>query len=259
MVAVLLVLPACGAHQRAGAPEPEPAATASAPTTSPDPKADADPDAAPQPAEPSPLRPARHRGHPTELARHPGAAAPGQRLRRDPADTARARPPPVHAARHAACAARHRVRLAGDHARSRLRHRALDLEAGLPGGRHRPVLDPAHLRRLRRPAAHRRAAGEPVGRRRPGHRVPPAVRREVPHRGDADHPRRRAGRTSDRGREQHGGLQLQVRSGRDVVLPARLWPRGRREPVPEPLHQGRPGAAGARVGVPGAGMGAARA
>ena len=55
-----------------------------------------------------------------------------------------------------------------------------------------------------------------------------------------------------------GAFNCRPTVGRDVVLAARLRARHRREPVPEPVHEGRPGAAGARVGVPPARVGAPR-
>ena len=88
--------------------------------------------------------------------------------------------------------------------------------------------------------------------------VPPALRRPVPDRGDADHPGRRARRSADRRRQQHRGLQLPADDRRDVVLPARVRARDRRGPVPEPLHEGRRGAARAGVVVPPTRAGASR-
>ena len=70
-----------------------------------------DGDAHPHAAEPAPHRPARHRRHSPELARQAGAAAHGRRLRQDRADPARAGEAAVHAARHPASAAGHRLRL----------------------------------------------------------------------------------------------------------------------------------------------------
>ena len=102
----------------------------------------------------------------------------------------RAGPAPVHAARPAAGAARDRASPSQvDHARHRPRDRPVDLEAGLPGRGDRPVLGAADVLGLRQTPAHRRAAGEPVGRRRPGAGLRAALRRPLPDRGDADHPR----------------------------------------------------------------------
>ena len=75
---------------------------------------------------------------PAALAGQTGAAAQANgfgEIRPTPPELVAAA---VHAARPAAAAAGHRLRLTGDHSGARRRHRAVDLEAGLPG-RGRPT------------------------------------------------------------------------------------------------------------------------
>ena len=74
--------------------------------------------------------------------------------------------------------------------------------------------------------------------------------RPLPDRGDADHHEGRAERAADRGRQRHRGVQLPAGARGDVVQPARLRARRGRQPVPEPLPQGRPGPPRARRRLP---------
>ena len=153
----------------------------------------------------------------------------------------------------------HRLRLAGDHSGAGRRDRPVDLEAGLPGRRDRPVLGPADLLGVRRPSAHRRAAGQP--RRWPttwsrcSARSTPRGSRSrrcgSPALDELDAPPTGDGNNT-------GAFACRPTTGASSYSQHAYGLADRREPVPEPLRQGRRGAAGAGVVVPRPRLGAPR-
>ena len=141
------------------------------------------------------------------------------------------------------------LHLAGHHPGARRRHRAIDVEAGLPGGRHRPVLGTAHLRGLRRSRhtgellVNKSVAADLVSVFRQLYAAKfPIEEMRITRADELDAPPTGDGNDT-------GAFNCRPTVGATSDSQARLRARHRREPVPEPLHQGRPGAAGARVVV----------
>ena len=135
-----------------------------------------------------------------------------------------------------------------------------DLVAVLPGAARRAAPPHAVLPRLRRRAAHRGAGRERLGRPRRGGRLPEAVRRagfpleemRLVTTADLDAPPTGDGNNT-------AAYVCRTTRGSTHALGARLRAGDRREPVPEPLPQGRPGAAGAGRAPTSTGPGTARA
>ena len=97
-----------------------------------------------------------------------------------------------------------------------------------------------------------------VGRGRGG-RVPRPLPGPVPDGGAPDHHEAGARRRADRRRQHHGCVRVPAHHRLDHdVQPARLRAGHRRQPVPEPLPEGRSGAPRARVVVPASRRRAAR-
>src|SRR3954463_10949212 len=153
---LLLALTGCDSGDRVAEPSlpSSPPAASTVPTA---PSTAAPSPAAPSPAGPSPataspLPPERGTVPPDWLGTRPLPLR--GRLRPDPADPARARAAPVHAARHRVAASRRRLRGSGGERPCR---GAVQKHVGarLPGHRRRPGLRAAHVPGLRRPAAHR--------------------------------------------------------------------------------------------------------
>ena len=211
----------------------------------------------PRPSRPRPRRRRPSHRRPRRAPyRRPGSAPGRCRCARTATGRPQPTPPELDPRRFTlpdtlAAAARRRLRLDGRAGAGRGAG-PLDLGARLPGRGRRPGLRAAGLLGLRRPAAHRRAAAQrdrspttssSVFRTLYEERFPFEELRVTPP--------LRARRAADRRRQRHRLLRLPADHRLDHdVQPARLRPGHRPRPVPEPLHEGRPGAARARVVLP---------